>query len=286
MSRSEIKSRFDEIVEFAEVAKFLDTPVKRYSSGMYVRLAFSVAAHLEPEILIVDEVLAVGDVEFQKKCLGKMSDVSKGAGRTVLFVSHNLSAVLSLCDKGIYLKKGQIRSIGDTDQVVNAYLSGGAESGTLRTWITDHPGDGIARLHAARIINEAGETVQGVSRDQRIAVEFEYEVLKSGYKPIPNIHIFTTHGEPVFTSAANNAEINSRTGRFITRMWIPADFLNERQYVAGLGLTTFAPMTFHFFEQEALRFSVLEDISLRKNDFTHKFPGTVHPALEWTTEEK
>jgi lipopolysaccharide transport system ATP-binding protein len=122
MSRAEIKKKFDEIVAFAEVEKFLDTPVKRYSSGMYVRLAFAVAAHLEPEILIVDEVLAVGDAEFQKKCLGKMQEVSKG-GRTVLFVSHNMAAVQSLCDKAFYLQRGRVKAIGAVDPLVNQYLT-------------------------------------------------------------------------------------------------------------------------------------------------------------------
>lgn len=123
MSRQEIKSKFDEIVEFAEIERFLDTPVKRYSSGMYVRLAFAVAAHLEPEILIVDEVLAVGDVQFQNKCLGKMDDVSKKDGRTVIFVSHNMSAIRALCNSGILMNKGQIHSIGKIENIISDYLN-------------------------------------------------------------------------------------------------------------------------------------------------------------------
>jgi len=127
MARAEIKRKFDEIVDFSGVEKFLDTPVKRYSSGMYVRLAFSVAAHLEPEILVVDEVLAVGDAEFQKKCLGKMQDVSNSEGRTVLFVSHNLMALSSLCNKGIYLKNGQVRSQGEIEDTLSQYTREGAD---------------------------------------------------------------------------------------------------------------------------------------------------------------
>lgn len=127
MSRTEIRSKFDEIVAFAEVDKFLDTPVKRYSSGMYVRLAFAVAAHLEPEILIVDEVLAVGDAEFQKKCMGKMKDVS-GQGRTVLFVSHNMAAIQNLCDTAIYLKQGQVQMTGEASKVVATYLRAASEA--------------------------------------------------------------------------------------------------------------------------------------------------------------
>ena len=122
MSRAEIRSKFDEIVDFAEVEQFLDTPVKRYSSGMYVRLAFAVAAHLEPEVLVVDEVLAVGDVQFQKKCLGKMQDVSKNEGRTVLFVSHNMGMITQLCNRGILLKSGEVKKIGTVDEIINQYL--------------------------------------------------------------------------------------------------------------------------------------------------------------------
>jgi lipopolysaccharide transport system ATP-binding protein len=142
MTKLEIKKKFDEIVAFAEIEKFIDTPVKRYSSGMYVRLAFAVAAHLEPEILVVDEVLAVGDVEFQKKCLGKMSDVAAG-GRTVLFVSHNMGAIESLCQKSILMEAGSISSIGDTKDIVNNYLS--STSRELETPIalrTDRRGTG------------------------------------------------------------------------------------------------------------------------------------------------
>lgn len=146
MSRVEIKSKFDEIVAFAEVEKFLDTPVKRYSSGMYVRLAFAVAAHLEPEILIVDEVLAVGDAQFQKKCLGKMQDVAKG-GRTVLFVSHNMAAVHALCSSAIYLKAGTVKSIGGVEPIVNEYVSD-SDSGSTRGLAGPvSVGNGLKLLH-------------------------------------------------------------------------------------------------------------------------------------------
>jgi ABC-type polysaccharide/polyol phosphate transport system ATPase subunit len=128
MTQREIRKKFDEIVAFAEVEKFLDTPVKRYSSGMYVRLAFAVAAHLEPEILVIDEVLAVGDTEFQKKCLGKMDEVSRSQGRTVLFVSHNMEAVLKLCTRAIFLESGRVRAIGDVKDIVPAYLHGQSSS--------------------------------------------------------------------------------------------------------------------------------------------------------------
>jgi lipopolysaccharide transport system ATP-binding protein len=139
MSRAEIRSKFDEIVDFSGVEKFLDTPVKRYSSGMYVRLAFAVAAHLEPEILVVDEVLAVGDAEFQKKCLGKMEEVSKGEGRTVLFVSHQLEAIKQLCNAAIYLKDGALESIGETEEIISRYLSDTRQAGANEKFNTGKP---------------------------------------------------------------------------------------------------------------------------------------------------
>src|SRR3954464_7076126 len=141
MRKAEIRRHFDEIVAFAEVEKFLDTPVKHYSSGMYVRLAFAVAAHLNPEILVVDEVLAVGDAGFQKKCLGKMGEVSRG-GRTVLFVSHNMAAVKSLCSRAVWLQRGQVAADGPTSWVVDEYHRNAAAIGTHRTWLPGDPATG------------------------------------------------------------------------------------------------------------------------------------------------
>jgi ABC-type polysaccharide/polyol phosphate transport system ATPase subunit len=166
MTRAEIKRKFDEIVAFAEVEKFLDTPVKRYSSGMYVRLAFAVAAHLEPEILIVDEVLAVGDAEFQKKCLGKMKDVSK-SGRTVLFVSHNMGAVQTLCSKAVYLQAGSVKSIGEVDSLVSQYLGEAQPSESHRLAGPIHVGTGLDLLRFEFLPNpvNSGEPV-------RFALEF------------------------------------------------------------------------------------------------------------------
>ena len=159
MRREEIRRKFDEIVAFAEVDKFLDTPVKRYSSGMYVRLAFAVAAHLEPEILVVDEVLAVGDAEFQKKCLGKMGEVAK-EGRTVLFVSHNMQAVKLLCSRAILLDSGKCVCDSNTHDAINRYLDvGGPSENGERIWndAETRPGDDHVRLHAARLRNEQGD---------------------------------------------------------------------------------------------------------------------------------
>jgi len=179
MTRREIRTKFDEIVDFAEVEKFLDTPVKRYSSGMYVRLAFAVAAHLEPEILVVDEVLAVGDASFQKKCLGKMEDVADREGRTVLFVSHQMAAIQTLCCKGILLHQGSVHSAGEMSPVINAYLNLGATF-TGRSDISQlsRSGSGLARFGAVYPVDEFGNetTIFQLGKALRFCFEIHSDV--------------------------------------------------------------------------------------------------------------
>jgi lipopolysaccharide transport system ATP-binding protein len=187
MSKKEIQSKFDEIVAFAEVEKFLDTPVKRYSSGMYVRLAFAVAAHLEPEILIVDEVLAVGDSVFQKKCLGKMKDVS-AEGRTVLFVSHNMAAIQNLCDKGIYLKMGKIEMVGEANQVINNYLKASLENQSINlTDRKDRIGNGAIKFTSIILKDKEGNELQALQSGSKCQIEISYS--NSKYLELNNFHI-------------------------------------------------------------------------------------------------
>jgi len=176
MSKSEIQKKFDEIVAFSEVEKFLDTPVKRYSSGMYVRLAFAVAAHLEPEILIVDEVLAVGDAEFQRKCLGKMKDVS-GEGRTVLFVSHNMAAIQNLCNKALLLSGGKVEMTGDTNKVISGYLSTGNSTNTIPVnHRTDRQGDGRLKFTGVSFVDAKNEKpVSEIQCGTDIKIRLHYE---------------------------------------------------------------------------------------------------------------
>lgn len=177
MSRVEIKRKFDEIVAFAEIDKFLDTPVKRYSSGMYVRLAFAVAAHLEPEILIVDEVLAVGDAEFQKKCLGKMEDVSQQEGRTVILVSHQMPAIQNLCTRCILMEKGRLIMHGATDDIVNSYMSKGAELALEGlNDREDRAGKGDVRITSIHLRDEAGNVIHEAVSGQNVNLSLEYEV--------------------------------------------------------------------------------------------------------------
>jgi lipopolysaccharide transport system ATP-binding protein len=171
MRKKEISRKLDEIIDFSGVERYVDTPVKRYSSGMYVRLAFAVAAHLDSEILIVDEVLAVGDAEFQKKCLGKMSDISKGEGRTVLFVSHNMAAVKSLCNKGIMLENGLIKNSGTVDQVVNFYNDSFSEVETFKTWTLNAPGNETAKIKSIKVF--ANDSNNYIENDMFIEIIFE-----------------------------------------------------------------------------------------------------------------
>jgi len=187
MTRAEVKLKFDEIVAFAEVEKFLDTPVKRYSSGMYVRLAFAVAAHLEPEILIVDEVLAVGDAEFQKKCLGKMKDVS-GEGRTVLFVSHNMAAIQNLCDKAIYLKNGQIQLIGELDKVISTYLKASSDSNSINLEDRkDRSGNGVIKFTSVVFKDVLGNIIHAFQCGSKGIIEIAFK--QKNITEINNFHI-------------------------------------------------------------------------------------------------
>jgi len=287
MRRNEIKNKFDEIVDFAGVEKYIDTPVKRYSSGMYVRLAFGVAAHLEPEILIVDEVLAVGDAEFQKKALGKMKDVSNNDGRTVLFVSHNMTAVNSLCDSIIYLRNGRVEEIGETDAVINAYLTAGTEITTRYKWAEpNRPGDATAILHEARLIDYDGNDIDAIDFYKGGGIQFTYQVLLDGVAPVPNLHLFNQKGDHVFTSAESSDAVENKKGVYKTTMWIPPHLLNDGRYVAGIAISTFAPERVHFYEKEAIVFDVIEDMNLRNIEYRGQMPGIVRPMLQWETQKK
>ena len=231
MSRAEIRRKFDEIVSFSGVEKFLDTPVKRYSSGMYVRLAFSVAAHLEPEILVVDEVLAVGDAEFQKKCLGKMQDVSNSEGRTVLFVSHNLMALSSLCNKGIYLKNGQVRMQGEIEETLSQYTKEGTE--LLTSQWDGNVGEEHVRIYHTKVF--CPDSADGYFTHKDIVIEIQGEVLKPVYGMILGFWLFSQFdyqlAYSLFDDADPSVEIETqKPGKFTKRFVIPANTLAQGSY--------------------------------------------------------
>lgn len=232
MSKREIAARFDEIVDFAEVEKFLDTPVKRYSSGMYVRLAFAVAAHLEPEILIVDEVLAVGDLKFQKKCIGKMEQVSE-SGRTLLFVSHNMGIVNQLCNKGIYLKDGQISQIGKASEIVNAYLREGVnQSGTLNPGGFNGPLNSRIRFNHLSINNKTSDF--NFDPKQNITIEVNGNCLENLSRTRITLSIYRGD-ERVFTLFDTEEPKDLTAGNFTSEFIIPSFVLRPGEYTLALG---------------------------------------------------
>ena len=223
MRKGEIERKFDEIIAFAEIEQFIDTPVKRYSSGMYVRLAFAVAAHFEPEILILDEVLAVGDVSFQRKCLSKMEDVSKH-GRTILFVSHNMQAVARLCERVILISHGAIQKDGSVVDVTSDYLLSSLQLGAERAWndIAAAPGDDAARLRKVRVLSQSGATAAAVDISQPVGVEMVFDVLQPGRVMFPSIRFSTQEGLCAFDAHDLDPDWRGRprpVGRFTSTAW-------------------------------------------------------------------
>jgi len=287
MTRLEIKRKFDEIVAFAEVEKYLDTPVKRYSSGMYVRLAFAVAAHLEPEILVVDEVLAVGDMAFQKKCLGKMGDVSK-EGRTVLFVSHNMTAIKSLCQRGFLLSNGRMVLSGDAEDVVRSYLDSGAEALSEKVWPDPQtaPGDETARIHAVRILDSDGHLTSQTDISSSISIEIEYWAMSPG---IPlNVSISIFNSEEVYVLASPSTTDTEWFGNphpqglFRSRCVIPGPFFNQGRYsVTALLVNTERS---HIIAQLDRIISVdMVDFGDARRGYLGYWGGVIRPLLRWKT---
>jgi lipopolysaccharide transport system ATP-binding protein len=288
MKRAEIAARFDEIISFAGTEKFLDTPVKHYSSGMYMRLAFAIAAHLEPEILIVDEVLAVGDAEFQKKCLGKMGDISK-SGRTILFVSHNMQAVTRLCKRVIFLQSGEIVKDGDAYEATSEYLRCTLATSASREWHPQNaPGDSVVRLRAVRARTSDGLISEAFDIRQPIAIDVVFDVLESGHVLTPNLHFFDEHGTYLFISHDVDASWRSRPrpiGRYISTAWIPGNFLAEGTVIVGAAITTLSNANVRLYEREAISLHIIDstDGDTARGDYMGHLPGAVRPLLVWDT---
>jgi lipopolysaccharide transport system ATP-binding protein len=287
MRKREIDNKFDEIVDFSGVEKFIDTPVKRYSVGMSIRLGFSVAAFLEPDILVIDEVLAVGDADFQKKCLQKMESVGQH-GRTVLFVSHNMQMVTRLCSRAILLEKGQIKDDGPADKVVASYLTSGKLSSSERVWKNKqeaHGGD-VARLLAVRVKDENGHILQSFDIRKPIGIEMEYEVLKSDYLLLPHYNIFNEEGGWVFTTIDSDPNWRGRrpAGKYKATVWIPGNFLSEGLLFVQSSLFTLEPQTIQFEPRDVVSFQVVDslDSNTARGDWPGSMKGAVRPLLKWT----
>ena len=289
MRRNEIESKFDEIVAFAEVEKFIDTPVKRYSSGMYLRLAFAVAAHLEPEILVVDEVLAVGDAEFQRKCLGKMSDVAK-QGRTILFVSHNMSAILRLTEETLVIDKGNLLLRAPTAQAVDYYLSSGLTQEGQRIWQPNEIDQKNQFIPITmRILAENGNILETVRSTEPFSIEIEYQIKKPIKGLRVGIYLLTSHGEFVFTSFDTDDPIKFETysvreaGIYHSRISIPANTLNGGRYVLGLNASSYRIKTY-FHDEQALAFNV-DPSGAPGMHWPESRLGPIRPDYEWEIDK-
>jgi lipopolysaccharide transport system ATP-binding protein len=289
MKKKEVDRKFDEIVEFSGVEKFIDTPVKRYSSGMKVRLAFSVAAHLEPEILIIDEVLAVGDADFQKRCLNKMENIGQ-EGRTVLFVSHNMPAVARLCERAVLLEDGRVVQDGPSHKVISTYLNSGLGTTAAREWSESDksPSGSVARLRAVRALTEDGEITDAFDIRYPIRLEMEYEVLKPGYMLLPHFVVKTEQGQCAFITVDQDPAWRGRTrpaGRYVSTAWIPGNLLSEGMMFISCYCITLNPDTRQFAERNAIAFHVNDklDGDSARGDYAKEMGGVVRPLLKWTT---
>lgn len=289
MTNAEIKSKFDDIVAFSEIEKFLDTPVKRYSSGMYVRLAFAVAAHLEPEILIIDEILAVGDTEFQKKCMGKMEDVGR-EGRTVLFVSHNMAAVERLCNRAILLHNGKIASDNSASRVISDYLRAGVMEFGERVWsnIGMAPGDDVVRLRAVRAFNRKGQVTSEFKVSEPFYLEIEFLVLQSGILLDAGFKFLNDAGNVIFQTADfqdNHWYKRPRpAGIHRSTCHIPENLLNQGSIRVFVFIVT-NPHTAHAVEGDAIALRIIDDHEPggARGHYTEEWTeGVVRPLFRWT----
>ncbi len=285
MRKHEITAKFDEIVAFAGVERFIDTPVKRYSSGMYVRLAFAVAAHLETEILVVDEVLAVGDINFQRKCLGKMREVATG-GRTVLFVSHQLAAISRLCTSAIWLERGKVRAQGHPSEVIAGYLRPERGGGALRRWAGHaRPGSGPIRLEHVALTLDGGPS-STVDIQRPFVVELGYQVIEPAEGLRVGFVLYAGDGTTVFmamdTAATEDEGRIREPGRYTSRCVVPGHLLNEGTY--SIAARADQPnVAERLYEPAAVEFEVVKTGGAAGRDLV-RWPGVTLPALEWRTE--
>jgi lipopolysaccharide transport system ATP-binding protein len=288
MSKAEIRKKFDEIVAFSEIEEFLDTPVKRYSSGMYVRLAFAVAAHLEPEILIVDEVLAVGDAEFQKKCLGKMREVSTREGRTVLFVSHNMPAISTLCSAAIVMEKGRLTNQGPPRSLIADYLSLGSHGSAEAAWTFEEaPSSPLVKLHSVKVCRPDGTVSFDQPFGSPVALSMEFWCLRK-MRLLPSFHLYNQGGVMIFpTGPMHLAELGQKVyepGLYRCSCVIPEAFLNTGTYFVHAWLSRETDGHAYVHVPEAVSFKVINDGTGLGDSWTGEddWPGIIRPLLPWT----
>lgn len=290
MTKAEITKKLDEIVDFSGCERYIDTPVKRYSSGMMVRLGFAVAAHLDPEILVVDEVLAVGDAEFQKKAIGKMQDVSKGEGRTVLFVSHNMAAVRNLCKTGILLENGLTKKIGIISEVIDEYLS---EEETLESHVVfdgnNAPGTKTIKLRHIQLINENEKPINYGYITSAIGICVDYEVTEDTSAFTHGLNIFDISGTHLFTSHDNTYtdSKNVRKGFYRTIAWIPANLLQCRDYYLTFAFMRYSPFQVLYHSPNLIKIHMIDDLNAptRTENYNEDLPGMIRPIINWSPKK-
>jgi lipopolysaccharide transport system ATP-binding protein len=289
MKRREIVRKLPDIMEFSGIEQFMDTPVKRYSSGMYVRLAFSVAAHLEPEIMLVDEVLAVGDAEFQRRCLGRMEEIG-GTGRTVLFVSHNMQAVAQLCDRVILMDGGEVVLDGPSTEVVAHYLQLGHGSASEEVWpdVATAPGDDLVRIRRVRIVDEDGARTDTIDVRRSVGIEIELTVLRRGEAIFPKIKLFDGKGDVAFNALDTSPRWSEARppGDYVATAWIPGNLLNEGLISVHVDVCSIGPtkLFHHAAARDLISFHVHDpgEGGSASGEFRGQMQGVVRPLLEWT----
>lgn len=281
MTKKEITSKLDEIIEFSGCERYIDTPVKRYSSGMTVRLAFAVAAFLEPEILVIDEVLAVGDAEFQKKAIGKMQDISKGEGRTVLFVSHNMAAVKSLCTRGIILEHGKVVFKGGIENAVSYYLGGDAEAINLKTFGKDYDFP-VFKLNEISLKNEGRNSDDVLLENELIILSTKLEIkTQDAERYHLTYHLYNEMGEAMF-SFSNSGSTSLKSGQNTISCNFPKSFFQSGQYFLSLFIVKDSKQPI-FVENDIISFTVV-DSGRELGTYMGREPGYIRPQFEWTIE--
>jgi lipopolysaccharide transport system ATP-binding protein len=283
MNREEIRQKFDEIVAFSGLDRFLDTPVKRYSSGMYVRLAFAVAAHLEPDILILDEVLAVGDAEFQKKCLGKIREVSQTDGRTVMFVSHNMQAVAKLCQKALWLQHGVVKEQGDVTKIVNHFLVTTQQNKTKQRWESpeEAPGNEYVRFKSVELVPHLLADDMPLDIRVPLTVRFQLSNFSDNAMLSVNLFLYTSNGDCIFTVPSAAAVYDK--GIIAGECTIPGNLLNDGSYFISLYVMKDTAPLFDF--ESCLNFD-LEDYRGGESGWNGKWWGAVRPLIPFHLTQK
>lgn len=289
MTKKEIASKIDEIIEFSGCERYIDTPVKRYSSGMTVRLAFAVAAFLEPEILVIDEVLAVGDAEFQKKAIGKMQDISRGGGRTVLFVSHNMDSIMRLCSKSILLKDGRIIDYDITSKVIDNYLKTEYGTTSIKSWEGKNTGNSLVKILNVKAHNNQYDIKDNFKITEFVGITVSYVVIEEGNKLHIAFNFYDRNGINIFDSHENNTNNyyeRKKCGKYETTVWIQENLFAEGVILVGVAIVTHDPFQVHFHERDCIAFNMIDDLDLSptRGEYVGSLPGIIRPLMKWESK--